>query len=70
MGTRYRGDRMIIVTLDGVEYFVQGDRLTQKVAWSAIAVAVGQAVQRKQRVTKATKITVECVDRPFVTPDP
>ncbi|MBW4678244.1 MAG: hypothetical protein KME52_30980 [Desmonostoc geniculatum HA4340-LM1] len=61
---------MFIVTLDGVEYYIQGYRLTHWAINSAKAQAIGQAVQRKQKVTKATKITVEWVDRPFVTPDP
>lgn len=61
---------MFIVTLDGVEYYVQWSNRSRKAPWSVIAVAIGQATQRGQRFTKATKITAEWIDRPFVTPDP
>lgn len=60
---------MFIVTLDGVEYQISGQILTDRAIRRAKAEAIGQAAQRKQRVTKATKITVEWVDRPFVTPE-
>ncbi|MBC1236291.1 hypothetical protein [Nostoc sp. 2RC] len=60
---------MFIVTLDGVEYHIQGDRLTYWGIKSAKAQAVGQAVQKGQEITKATKITVEWTDEPFVTPE-
>jgi hypothetical protein len=61
---------MFIVTLDGVEYQIQADKLTGWGIKSAKAHAIGQAVERKQKVTKATKITVEWSEKPFVTPDP
>lgn len=61
---------MFVVTLDGVEYYVQAYKLTGWGIKSAKAQAVGQAVQRKQKVTKATKITVEWSEKPYVTPDP
>lgn len=61
---------MFVVTIDGVEYQTSSHILTAYTVRLAKAEAVGQAVQRKQRITKTTKITVEWTDRPFVTPDP
>ncbi|MCC5642741.1 hypothetical protein LC607_07245 [Nostoc sp. CHAB 5824] len=60
---------MFVVTLDGVEYHTSGSRLTQRSIRTAKAEAVGLAVQRKQQITKATKITVEWVSQSLVTPD-
>ncbi|BAZ50189.1 hypothetical protein NIES4103_28030 [Nostoc sp. NIES-4103] len=60
---------MFVVILDGVEYHISGYILTQRAIRRAKAEAIGMAVQKGQQITKATKITVEWTDRPFVTPE-
>jgi hypothetical protein len=61
---------MFIVTLDDVQYEVSGHILTSYSVKRAKAEAIGQAIGKGQRITKATKITVEWSEKPYVTPDP